>query len=157
MTEQFFRTCSSVEETKVLYRNLARKYHPDMGGNENMMKELNRQYHDKLSSLSGTESDGKTYKYKQKTEDELIEVINKIIHLKDVEVSLIGYWVWILGETRQHKEYLKSLSCIWHNKRKCWYYKPKGWGSGRSYGGSLEELAVKYGCEKFSKQQVCLP
>jgi hypothetical protein len=157
MSQQFFRTCSTVEETKIIYRNLAREYHPDLGGNEEMMKEINRQYHDKLSSLSGTETDGKTYNYKQKTEDELIKVIEKIIHLKDVEVSLIGYWIWILGDTKQHKDYLKSLCCIWHNKRKCWYYKPKGWGTGRSYGGSLEELARKYGCEKFSKQQVCLP
>lgn len=157
MSQQFFTACSSVEDTKVLYRNLARQYHPDMGGDGEMMKEINKQYHEKLASLTGTETDGRTYKYKQKTEEELIKIIEKIISLHGVEVSLIGYWVWITGETKQHKEYLKSLSCVWHNKRKCWYYKPKGWGSGRSSPGSLEELARKYGCEKFSKQQVCLP
>ena len=42
---QYFKDCKSTEEVKKLYRELANKFHPDKGGNNESMAELNKQYH----------------------------------------------------------------------------------------------------------------
>jgi len=43
--------------------------------------------------------------------------------MDDVEIWLIRLWVWIIGDTRPHKEALKSLKCRWHSTLTCWYWK----------------------------------
>lgn len=35
-----------------------------------------------------------------------------------------GDWVWIYGDTLQHKDTLKNLGCRWSKKRQKWYWKP---------------------------------
>ena len=42
--------------------------------------------------------------------------------LKNVEIELIGTWLWIHGDTKPVKEQLKAHNCKWHSKRKCWYW-----------------------------------
>jgi DnaJ-class molecular chaperone len=40
----FFINCQTVQEIKSLFRELAFKYHPDHGGDEETMKRLNNEY-----------------------------------------------------------------------------------------------------------------
>lgn len=40
----YFRGCLTEGERKRRYRKLTKKYHPDRGGNEEIMKEINKQY-----------------------------------------------------------------------------------------------------------------
>lgn len=157
----FFKDCQTVEEAKFLYKNLARKYHPDLGGDLEMMKQVNHEYDLFLAGKDGTTSqgtDGKshTYKYDQELEQELMQVILDLLSLDmvNVEVTLIGLWVWIVGETKPYKDSLKSLKCRWNATRKCWYYRPPSLGYRPSSGANLDELAMKYGatkCEGFRK------
>ena len=43
--EDYFINCRNEEERKILYRQLAQKYHPDKpGGSNEIMKEINKQY-----------------------------------------------------------------------------------------------------------------
>jgi curved DNA-binding protein CbpA len=41
---KYFKNVKSVEELKKVYRQLARKYHPDLGGDAEVMKELNNEF-----------------------------------------------------------------------------------------------------------------
>ncbi|EQF22294.1 dnaJ domain protein [Clostridioides difficile CD160] len=41
---EYFKNVKSLEELKNTFKKLARKHHPDMGGNEEVMKEINNQY-----------------------------------------------------------------------------------------------------------------
>lgn len=150
---QYFHDCKTVEEVKRLFRKLAMKYHPDRGGDTATMQELNRQYQIALKRCDGqtsTGTDGKehTYKYDEAAETEIAEKIDELLKLKipDIEIALIGKWVWITGDTKPHRKALKEAGCRWHSKRECWYWQNTGY-VGRSK-ASLEELAGKYGYHK---------
>ena len=152
-TATFFAGCSTVAEIKSLYKTLAFKYHPDHGGSTEMMQALNNAYEQALKDCDGKTvigSDGKehTYRWDAETEKTLIDMIDKLMSLQmeNVEVDLIGLWIWVTGDTKPHKESLgkNGLGLSWHSTRLCWYFKPY---AGRSWGSnaSLEELAKTYG------------
>lgn len=146
-------TESTVAEIKAKYRQLARENHPDLGGDTEVMQDINRQYEAALKACNGQVSRGSdgvehTYKWDEETEQKLIEMIDKLLSLKmeDVDIDLIGIWIWITGKTKPHRKALgkDGLKCSWHSTRQAWYYKPyegKHWGSD----ASLEELAETYG------------
>jgi hypothetical protein len=150
MTSNFFAKLTTVEEIKKAFRDLARQYHPDLGGDEETMKLVNAQYHAALNGQNGVTADGRTYKYNQKAEQEIMDKINELLKIDGLEISLIGYWIWIHGETKPVKEALKAEGCRWHSGRVCWYWKPSWFGRTHSNPDSLDQLAAKYGCEKFT-------
>lgn len=145
----FFTGLTTVEKIKGAYRDLARKHHPDLGGDLETMKALNAAYHAALASCNGQEDDGRTYRYTAKTEQAIMDQIAELLKIPNLDISLIGLWVWVTGDTKPVKEDLKALGCRWHSGRKCWFWKPAGLGRSRSNPGSLNEIADKYGCERF--------
>lgn len=151
--------CQTVVEVKKLYKELAMKHHPDLGGDTATMQEINRQYEEILKSLDGetsTDSEGKshTYKYNHETESELMNVINELLGLRmdNVEIYLIGLWVWIDGETKPYKDYLKEMNCKWHGKRKCWYYANTPSRYRKSSTKGIDDIALTYGATKMSNR-----
>jgi len=148
---KFFSGCITVEQVKQAYRRLAKEYHPDLGGCLETMKQINLQYHEMLKGLHGFTSirEGKefTYYYNQGLEQELADMIYRLLGLKmeGVEIALIGLWVWVTGNTKVYKDSLKGLGCWYHAKRKCWYYHSKKVQSRYNPNISLTGLAACYG------------
>lgn len=156
----YFVNCQTVEEVKATYRKLAFEFHPDRGGDEAKMKELNNQYEQALKGCHGqksTDSEGKehTYYYNESIEQAIIDAISKLLELKmdEVDILLIGTWVWITGDTKPHKENLKAIGCVWHSKRGCWYFRTQEQKRYLKSNGSLTELAQKYGVVKIEDLQ----
>jgi len=139
---------ATADEIKKAFRKLARQHHPDLGGDLETMKALNASYHQALKGQHGVETDGRRYSYRSDTEQELMDVIAELMKLPELAIDLIGLWVWIRGNTKPVKDSIKALGARWHSDRGCWYYKPKGFSS-RGGGGSLDELAAKYGVQAF--------
>jgi hypothetical protein len=157
----FFEDCSTVAEIKTTFRTLAMMYHPDkMGGDETIFKDLNNAYQKALKDSTGqkTKRGEKEYSY---TWDEVAEVAiaemiaNLIaLNMEGVEISLIGSWVWVAGETKPYKEKLgkDGLGLSWHFQRKCWYFTVS---ERRSYSSKgLNELAEEYGVQHFKAKSV---
>jgi curved DNA-binding protein CbpA len=158
---QFFSGCTTVEEVKARYRELARKHHPDLGGDTATMQKINAEYEQTLKQLDGQEaigSDGKThrYHYNQQLEKDLMEKIQALLSALGqddlIDIILIGRWIWIVGNTKPHKEILKALECRFHGARKCWFWRSEDQRGRRSSQGSLEDLAMKYGYARFKKE-----
>jgi hypothetical protein len=145
----FFAGLTTVEQIKSTYRDLARQHHPDLGGDLETMKALNAAYHKALAACNGQEAEGRTYRYTAKTEQAIMDQIAELLKIPNLDISLIGLWVWVTGDTKPVKEDLKALGCRWHSGRKCWFWKPAGLGRSRANPGSLDEIAAKYGCERF--------
>ena len=50
------------------------------------------------------------------------EALNVVLNLSGVSVELCGAWLWIGGETKEHKDILKNAGFKWANKKKMWYF-----------------------------------
>lgn len=53
--------------------------------------------------------------------DELVAALD---NTKDIEAELIGTWLWVTGNTRDHKDVLKALGFRWSGKKQAWYMSP---------------------------------
>jgi hypothetical protein len=55
---------------------------------------------------------------------EFRDIINDLINLDDIEISIIGSWYWIDGNTEPHKDIFKRYGFEWKRKTSRWYKKP---------------------------------
>ena len=151
----YFSKCSTVEEVKSLYRTLAKANHPDLGGDTATMQEINAQYHAALNRMNGqTHTDGNreyTYTYNRQREQQAMDKIAELLRIKgNIDIYLIGTWVWVMGDTKPVKEQLKAAGCQWHSVRSCWYWRANEYRhKGKMSRGGLEHLAYRYGVEAF--------
>jgi len=146
----YFANLHTVEEIKTQFRKLAMEHHPDHGGDPETMKEINCQYQAALKACDGQKKDGHSYKYMSDIEQELMNKVLELLKLRSIEIALIGYWIWVSGDTRNNKEALKTAGLQWNGNRKCWYYKPQGWKRTQRSNANLSELAAKYGYRGFA-------
>ncbi|WP_459496834.1 J domain-containing protein [Erwinia amylovora] len=138
----------SKDDLKNSYRKLALKYHPDRNplGVE-LMKAVNAAFDllmmhfDKISQVSSN-VENSAYNYGE----ELERVLTELNGLDGIVFEVIGNWVWIDGETKKHKEELKTLGCKWASKKQKWFYRPEEhkstWNRAEL---SIEEIREMYG------------
>ncbi len=147
---QYFTHLTTVEAIKSEFRKLAMQHHPDRGGDATIMQEINRQYHAVLKACDGQTSGEHAYRYREDVEQEVMQKLLELLKLRGLDLALIGYWIWVTGDTKANKEALKAAGLQWHRERQCWYYKPKDWKRSSRSKGSLDALAAKYGCRTFA-------
>jgi hypothetical protein len=136
------------KDIKKAYKCLAIKYHPDknpLGGE--LMKAVNAAFDFLMANFE------KVNQYQSADEnahynygEELENVLNILSSLLGVIYEVIGNWVWISGDTREHKETLKEMGCKWAAKKKQWFYRPEEHKS--SYNRrehSIDEIREMYG------------
>lgn len=139
----------TAELVKKAYRRASSKYHPDKGGSVEMMQAVNQAY-EALKDFSGN-LDAGDIDYG----DLLNEALNKIITLQGIEIEVCGAWIWVTGETRQHKDALgkNGAGFWWAKKKKAWYFRPSDWKSASRGNWSLDEIREKHGSERVYTQQ----
>lgn len=54
---------------------------------------------------------------------ETAKIMRELKKLSGINVKTDRSWLWVTGDTRIHKEILKSLGLRWSKKRVAWYYK----------------------------------
>ena len=134
-----FKGVEGINEAKKIYKQLAKKLHPDMvGGDEESFKLLNAIYTDLIEHKIYFSNDFKI-------DVELEKVISLILHFENITIKLVGSWIWISGDTKEIKDKLKELGFKWASKKKMWFY---GEMKGRNPNEkSMEEIKSKYGSE----------
>jgi hypothetical protein len=152
---KYFHGCITPEQIKTQYRELAFTFHPDRGGDLEVMKLINAEYHELLKGKNNTvsyTSDNKqyVYKYDQNIEQAVMDKIAEFLarSLPKLDLLLIGNWLWVTGDTLPLKEPLKELKFKWHGQKKCWFWHAGAW-HGRGNKGSLADIASKYGYKKY--------
>ena len=152
MTYRFFKQIATLDELKAEYRRLTKKHHPDCGGDNETMKQVNADYEAKFNELKAAHN-AKADEFHQTTEtpDEFREIIEKLLKLDGLEVELCGSWLWIGGNTKEHKEELKAAGCRWSNNKKLWYWHHAEEGSHWHRGKrTMGEIRTKYGSQVFN-------
>lgn len=141
-----FKDLEGINEAKKIYRTLAKKLHPDVGGTEEAFKLLNAIYNDLIENKISFSNDFKI-------DIELEKIISLILHYENINIELIGSWIWVAGETKEIKEHLKEIGFKWASKKKMWFY---GELKGKNFKEhSIDEIKSKYGSETIkSKEKV---
>lgn len=111
----FKREIKDLRELKREYYRLARLYHSDFGGSDEIMKVINNEYEMLFELLKNVKT--------TETKAEFPDVIQKIINIKGIEIEICGDWVWVGGNTYTVKEELKLAGFKYAPKKKMWYWK----------------------------------
>ena len=134
-----FKNVEGINEAKKIYKNLAKKLHPDMdGGDEESFKLLNSIYTDLIEHKIYFSNDFKI-------NVELEKVISLILHFENITIELVGSWIWVNGDTREIKEKLKEIGFKWASKKRMWYFGEMKFKNPTPK--SMEEIKNKYGSE----------
>ena len=156
----FFANCKTVNEIKQEYRRLCFIHHPDIGGDTATMQRLNDEYHEALRNVDGQTSQGSdnrphVYRYNEAVEQAVMDKVNELLALRltDVEIMLVGIWVWVSGDTRPVKDQLKAVGLGWHGKRKMWCWHPKEYRSRYNGKASFGDICNVYGVAKFENEK----
>ena len=149
----FFKACKSLEEIKSLYKSLAKLHHPDLGGDVEIMKAVNNEYSIACKLVAKNE-----FKTTEDFEKAILETeayknaIDAIISLEGLIIECVGNWVWVTGNTYEHKTTLKTANFMFASKKKAWYFRSEEFKVKNIKANlSLDQIKTKYGSQLISK------
>lgn len=137
--QEAFKGIEGINEAKKIYKDLAKRLHPDVGGTDEMFKLLNQVYNHILEH-------GLNFLNDNEFDVELEKVISKILHFENIIIEVVGSWIWLSGDTKGIKETLKELHFKWASKKKMWYYGEMK--SRNPHQKSMDDIKAKYGCQE---------
>lgn len=150
-----FNTLSGLFDTSVIkdidalkkqYFKLAKMYHPDAGGTTSQFQALQAEYEKLLNNLLAGSSLSEDDKTNEIVIDKAIrDVIDQLVGIEDLNIELIGKWLWISGNTYPVRNTLKSAGLVFIKKEGKPYWVYKGVESTSRGKTSMEEIKKKYG------------
>ena len=149
---------TTLEELKTVYRQLAKMYHPDKGGDLEIMKAVNAEYDrlfPKLKNIHKTK-DGETYTARNETAEtpeHFKNLITELMRMDGITIEIIGCFVWITGNTKSYKDQLKVLNFKWHMKKSAWYLAPEDYKKRSRKDYSLDTIRTMYGTSGTMKSK----
>ena len=163
MNTKYFKNVGTLEELRKQYKTLLKKHHPDCGGSEETTKEIIAEYErifkelekgDKYDRNDSKATEAHKTTYDAKVDAELRAAIERIIHFEGLKIEIVGYWLYVSGQTWAVKEELKSAHYWWSPSKKVWYwggsddFKPNG-----SRGHTMSRNRAKYGSEIIETEE----
>lgn len=113
---------ATIEQLKAQYRDLIKKNHPDVGGDNDAMKAINIEYEELFNRIE----QGLTVEQKKENRhtinDGFREVLEKVIFLQGIKIEIIGSWLWISGNTYAVYEQIKQAGFKFSKTKKSWYW-----------------------------------
>lgn len=145
---KWFNECHTIDEVKAIYKKLAKQYHPDLGGDTQTMQEINKEYAfaSAAAVMRANLSEEETEKEMEFSES-YRQAIEKIIHLDGIVIEVVGYWIWVTGETYPHRTIFKEAGFFFASKKQAWYFRAAEFKVSKGGKKSLDEIRAKYGSE----------
>ncbi|MEJ5996241.1 J domain-containing protein [Pedobacter sp. Du54] len=143
---KWFNECTTLEEVKATYKKLAKQYHPDLGGDTLTMQEINKEYaFASAKALKGANLSEEETENEIRFSEEYRQAIEKIIHLEGIVIELVGYWIWVTGNTYPKRATLKEAGFLFASKKMAWYFRTGEYKVAKGSQKSLDEIRAKYG------------
>ena len=160
-----FSSVTSLDELKLQYKKLAFKNHPDRGGKTEVMQEINSEYEQLLNRIINEASkdqyqdsseNGRGFwssrSEHSEVEKKVKQAIDAIINLDGLDIEIIGVWVWVSGDTKQHKDKLKEAGFVLNRVQCKWVFiGKKSSGRGRM---TLDQMRELHGSQKVKKTRM---
>lgn len=132
---------------KTAYRRACAQYHPDRNpAGLEMMKLVNAAYQALSDYVAKTEVDQEC-DYGEK----LNIALNAIIHL-GLTIEICGAWLWVSGDTRQHKDVLKVSGFKWAPKKLMWHFRPEDYKSFNRGKWSIDQIRATHGSTQIKNK-----
>ena len=149
----YFKTCSTLAEVKAMYKQLAKQFHPDITGTDTtaIMQAINAEYAKAIklaasgANLSQDEQDAEILNAEQYK-----NAINAIINLVGINIELCGGWIWVSGNTYQHKDIFRTNGFYFASAKKMWYFRSPEYATSNRKKHTMDEIRHKYGTQKIS-------
>lgn len=158
MKKNWFEGCSNLQALKERYKELAKAYHPDLNpaAGDEAMQQINAQYDELVKRLSRVSSDGRTEATAEEARSaydlamQYREIIAQLINLSGLNIDLCGAWLWVSGDTYEHREALKAAGLRFASKKKMWYWRPEEAACHKSRRNTtMRDIRRKYGSERI--------
>lgn len=160
----YFKDVRTAEELKRQWRHLVKMYHPDLGGTDEIMRQINLEYdsllrrvgnvHEGKDGTTWTDEKGPKDRYTcdiNDLDDGFRDVILELLKMDGIEILLVGSWIWLEGETRQWKEALKKIGCRWSAPRQRWYWHKADKYYRHAKKATFGEICAKYGVKTATR------
>ena len=145
---KWFNGCQTIADVKSVYKKLAKQYHPDLGGDTVTMQEINKEYaFASAKAIQGANLSDEEAENEILSSESYRNAIELIIHLDGIIIELVGYWIWVTGNTYVVRTALKEAGFLFAPKKLAWYFRTEEYKVSRSSGKSLDEIKIKYGSE----------
>lgn len=149
----YFKYIKDLSALRKKYYQLAMLHHPDRGGDVEIMKLINAEY-EKYSKMlvNGNVDFTKLRKvYENEVSEEIRVKINEVIHFDNLNIEVIGAWIWITGLTYPIKDKLKALSFKFSSNKTAWYWHSDNYIKIGTKQFSLEAIRRLWGSQEIEK------
>lgn len=161
MKTNYFKA-TTLEDLKKEYKQLAKKFHPDMNKDKDttsIFVAVRDQYEKIFAQL--LKSDKKSYQHKEAANDTAFrDAIDALIKYADINIEIVGSWVWVSGNTFGIKDELKNLGFKWSKSNKKWYLGEIS-GPKKKRAMAWDKKVELYGCDTVqtaqAKEKVLIP
>lgn len=151
---KYFNNIDNLEKAKKEFRHLCMALHPDRGGNAADFVEMTEEYKTLLADLeAGGKTTAKDTAYEAAAVERYKAVIKALAGLAGLDIHLAGTWLWIGGNTREHRAELKKAGCRWAPKKGLWYYRDGKCRCSRGRGSTpMDKIRGKYGWKRVKSR-----
>ena len=161
----YFKNINTLEELRKQYKELLKQYHPDNpnGSTEatqainaeydKLFKQLKNKHESKQTSTDGAKADFNANKYDFEADEKLREVLQKIINFTDINIEVVGCWLWVDGNTYPYKNELKTLGFKWASEKKKWYFHTEAFRKRSKRKLSMDDIRNLYGSTEVQTEQ----
>lgn len=148
----YFTDCTTLDALKTAYKKLALQHHPDRGGDTAVMQAINKEYAFAAARLAQGQglSDEETSEQIHLSE-QYRQVIEQLVLLPEIQIELVGLWIWVTGNTYPVKTQLKNSGLFFAPKKQAWYYRSEKFKT-RNSKKTLDQIRSKYGSSIIPKK-----
>ncbi len=139
------------------YRRAAMRYHPDRNpAGLVMMKAVNAAREALADFVGNLNHPEEAASYG----GDLNDAISHLLHSVGLDLEICGAWLWVTGETKAHKDTIKSFESEtgnkfrWHSKKLAWYFAPNDFKGRRRFRGNvaMDDIRETYGSAHVATQ-----
>ena len=161
----YFKNVNTLEELRKQYKELLKQYHPDnANGSTEATQEINAEYdrlfkvlkdkhESKQTSTDGAKADFNANKYDFEADEKLREVLQKIINFANINIEIVGCWIWGDGATYEYKNELKALGFKWAREKKKWYFHTEAFRKRSKRKLSMDDIRNLYGSTEVQTEE----
>lgn len=157
----FDEMITDIELLRKEYKKLVVKNHPDNGGSEENIKQINIEYEKLFNSIKDTFEHSERFeqstqkqkqKYDWKKDSNIRDTILELSRFHNIEIEICGVWIWVSNGYTYKKE-LYNLGFHFAKQKKMWYKHFDEYYKYSKKGTTMDHIRKKYGTIKINDEK----